>query len=64
MGTGLPRTRIYLLRFESGLIVGEVQQGEVTGYRNPTLALRGAASTAETPGRYAPPRKESRGPAA
>ncbi|MEV6296573.1 hypothetical protein AB0M41_40555 [Streptomyces sp. NPDC051896] len=25
------RTRIYLLRFETGLIAGEVQQGEVTG---------------------------------
>ncbi|MFI6356466.1 hypothetical protein ACIBJF_28250 [Streptomyces sp. NPDC050743] len=40
------RTRIYLLQFETGLIAGEVQQDEFTGYQNPTLALRGAASNA------------------
>ncbi|MEU9475727.1 hypothetical protein [Streptomyces sp. NPDC048191] len=40
------RTRIYLLQFETGLIAGEVLQDEFTGYRDPTVALRGAASNA------------------
>ncbi|MER6073554.1 hypothetical protein ABT187_32870 [Streptomyces sp. NPDC001817] len=38
------RTRIYLLQFETGLIAGEVQQDEFTGYNDPRLALRGAAA--------------------
>ncbi|MEU8687192.1 hypothetical protein [Streptomyces sp. NPDC048665] len=40
------RTRIYLLQFETGLIAGEVQQDEFTGYDDPPLALRGAADNA------------------
>ncbi|MQY38217.1 hypothetical protein SRB17_62270 [Streptomyces sp. RB17] len=38
------RTRIYLLQFETALVAGEVQRDEFTGYDDPLLALRGAAS--------------------
>ncbi|MGW4561447.1 hypothetical protein ACWEN3_03235 [Streptomyces sp. NPDC004561] len=39
------RTRIYLLQFDTGLIAGEVQQDEFSGYDVTTNHLRGAPRT-------------------
>ncbi|MGW3168930.1 hypothetical protein [Streptomyces sp. NPDC001153] len=36
------RTRIYLLQFETGLIAGQVQRDEFSGYDDPSHVLRGA----------------------
>ncbi|MEV5986040.1 hypothetical protein AB0L85_13585 [Streptomyces sp. NPDC052051] len=39
------RTRIYLLQFETGLVVSEVQENHFSGYATPTRPLRGALAS-------------------